>query len=252
MDWIAKTRAACWHGLVSLFVAGLAAVLVFGVWYPAEYKHMAGGLGLFVLLTSVDVVLGPMLTFAIWNKRKSTKHLVADLCVVALLQLTALVYGIWTVAQARPVLLAAENQLFRLVTAQDVKQDELGAQHQDLARGFLWGPQLVGTRASKNGAEQMDAIFWALKGFDVGTRPSYWVAFTESRQRAIRQASPFTTVFDAKAGLHASAEKWLNDAAMPIERLVVLPIVARESGWYAVMDRQNMELLGFARSYVRN
>ncbi len=58
------TAAAC-HLLISLAVAALAAVLVFVLWYPGPFRELAGGRELFVLVTSVDVVLGPLLTFAV-------------------------------------------------------------------------------------------------------------------------------------------------------------------------------------------
>mgnify|MGYP002144062886 CR=1 FL=1 len=39
-------------------MAALAAGLVFGLWYPGAYRLMSGGRELFLLVTSVDVVLG--------------------------------------------------------------------------------------------------------------------------------------------------------------------------------------------------
>ena len=60
-------------------VAALAAILVFLVWYPGPFRELAGGRGLFVLLTSVDVVLGPLLTFAVFDRTKSRRHLRLDL-----------------------------------------------------------------------------------------------------------------------------------------------------------------------------
>jgi hypothetical protein len=38
---------------------------------------MAGGRDLFLLVTSVDVVIGPVLTFAVFNRAKGARHLAA-------------------------------------------------------------------------------------------------------------------------------------------------------------------------------
>jgi hypothetical protein len=45
--------------LISASIAVVAALLVFGLWYPGALRHLAGGRDLFLLVTSVDVVLGP-------------------------------------------------------------------------------------------------------------------------------------------------------------------------------------------------
>ncbi len=58
------------HFLISAAVAAVAAVLVFCVWYPGPFRLMAGGRDLFLLVTSVDVVIGPLLTFAVFNRAK--------------------------------------------------------------------------------------------------------------------------------------------------------------------------------------
>ena len=54
-----RVVATAFHLLASACVAGIAALIVFGVWYPPPYSTIAGGMNLFVLLMSVDVVLGP-------------------------------------------------------------------------------------------------------------------------------------------------------------------------------------------------
>ena len=86
---------------------------------------MAGGRDLFLLVTSVDVVLGPLLTFAVFNLAKGWKHLRRDLAVIGVIQMAALVYGLHTVYIVRPVALVFEVDRFRLVTATDVHEPEL-------------------------------------------------------------------------------------------------------------------------------
>ncbi len=52
------------------FIAALAAALVFLVWYPSPYSTLAGGTGLFLLIVSVDVVMGPALTAVVASPGK--------------------------------------------------------------------------------------------------------------------------------------------------------------------------------------
>ena len=78
-------------------MALLAAALVFGLWYPYPYREISGGRELFFIIVAVDVVMGPLLTFAVFNRKKPLKELKRDLGVIVLLQLAALGYGLWTV-----------------------------------------------------------------------------------------------------------------------------------------------------------
>ena len=58
-------QPAPWHLLASALVAGGCAALVFWLWYPQPYDVLAGGVKLFVLVTSGDVILGPLLTLVV-------------------------------------------------------------------------------------------------------------------------------------------------------------------------------------------
>ena len=100
--------AAGIHFICSAVVAGLAAGLVFGMWYPYPYRELAGGRELFLLVVAVDVVCGPLLTAVLFNPAKSREELWRDLSLVAVIQLIALGYGLHTVWQARPLFLAHE------------------------------------------------------------------------------------------------------------------------------------------------
>ena len=64
--------------LISLILAGLAALLVFGVWYPYPYAELTGGLALYKLVISVDIVCGPLLTLILASPSKKLKERMVD------------------------------------------------------------------------------------------------------------------------------------------------------------------------------
>lgn len=227
-------------------VAAAGAALVFGVWFPGAYRHMSGGVGLFTLIVSVDVVLGPLLTLVAFNPSKTRRHLAMDLAVIALLQLAALAYGLYTVAQVRPVALVAETRLFRVVAAKDVKPDEWHLAPPGLTIGWR-GPQLLGTRLAKSSEERMDAVTFALGGFDVGTRPSYWQDYAQSRSRVLSQAEPLTQVFAAQWGRHAELDAAVRATGRAPEQLRVQQVYARQPDWYVLLDAQDAAVLGFVQ-----
>ena len=82
--------AGC-HLSINIVVAALVAILVFYGWYPYPYQQMLGGLGLFALVAGIDVVCGPVLTAVLANPKKSTREMLVDIALVAIIQVSALV-----------------------------------------------------------------------------------------------------------------------------------------------------------------
>jgi hypothetical protein len=118
-----RLRAAFVHFLISAIVAG-AGTLPFVLWlYPQPFLESAGGINLILLICFVDLVMGPCLTFVIFNKAK--KSLKTDLLIVGGLQLLALFYGLYALSISRPVFLTYVVDRFEVVTFADIDADEL-------------------------------------------------------------------------------------------------------------------------------
>jgi len=98
----------------------VGAVLVFmgTVWYRWPLFRIAGGSGLTLILAGVDMTLGPLITLVVFKSGK--KGLKFDLAVIALLQATALAYGVHVVYAARPVYLVFAFDRFNVMTAEDI------------------------------------------------------------------------------------------------------------------------------------
>lgn len=133
-----KLKAFAIHLGISFVIALLSVALVFFVWYPAPLHKALGVTGIFLLLLVIDVILGPVLTFVVYKKGKRT--LVMDLAVIALLQVAALSYGLWTVAEGRPAWLVFGGNHFELVRKIDIDPHELTREPS------WWGPEWVSVR----------------------------------------------------------------------------------------------------------
>jgi hypothetical protein len=57
----------------------LAALLVFGIWYPSPWRQLLGVAGVFGLVVGVDLVCGPLLTLVLASPKKSRKERWVDL-----------------------------------------------------------------------------------------------------------------------------------------------------------------------------
>ena len=166
------------HLMLSLLVAALAAGLVFWLWYPPPYGALAGGFTLFTLVVSVDVICGPLLTLVVFDRRKPHRELLRDIGLVVLLQLSALTYGLYSVAQARPIFLAYEGNRFRVVSMADVGASKLpNALPQFRAPGYT-GPRLVGAKlAEETDPNFKDSIILSMQGLPPAFRPDRWVPY---------------------------------------------------------------------------
>ena len=100
------------HFLISFLSLVCIAWMIFRIWFPYPFLSLAGGFHLFIIVAAVDVICGPLLTAVIYNPKKSNNELIFDLTVVAMLQISALGYGIYSVGLARPVILAFESDRF--------------------------------------------------------------------------------------------------------------------------------------------
>ncbi|MEP7302419.1 MAG: TfpX/TfpZ family type IV pilin accessory protein [Caldimonas sp.] len=236
LDLRPRARAAGLHLLISLAVAGLAALLVFGVWYPGPFRLLAGGQGLFFLVIGVDVVIGPVLTFAVFDLAKGWKHLRRDLAVIAVLQLAALGYGLYTVYIARPVAMVFEVDRFRMVIAYDVHAVELPKAPPEYQALPLTGPWLLGARTPEPGAEHNDALFMGVQGMDVGRRPLFWQSYEKSREAVLKKSRPLAVLLEHYPRQAADLRRRLAELGADEASGRFLPVMAR-GDWVVVLDK---------------
>lgn len=249
IHWKERLTASGIHFCISLAIAALAALLVFGLWYPWPYREVSGGRELFVLVVTVDVLLGPLITLAIFNRAKPRRELVMDLAIVGAIQLAALGYGLWTVAVARPVHLVFEFDRFRVVHAIDIPQELLGRQPEALPVMPWMGPTVLAVRPFRDPDEKFNATVAALQGVPVAARPDLWQSYEAARARVIEASRPAEELkrrFPARAAeIDAEIDAALKRAGRPPTALRYLPVVARKFFWTALLDSQTAEVITF-------
>ena len=236
LDWRRRFLAAGIHLLISAAVAALAAVLVFWIWYPGPFRRLAGGRDLFLLVTSVDVVLGPCLTFAVFNIAKGMQHLRRDLAIIGVIQAAGFAYGLHTVYIVRPVAMVFEVDRLRLVTASDVSDAELGKGPPEYRTLPTTGPWLLGARKPERGSESNDALFTSLSGLDIGYRPLFWQPYEKSAAMALARSMPLALLFDHYPNRADELRQRLREMGADAATHRFLPTIAR-GDWVAVIDK---------------
>lgn len=243
--WKDRLRASAIHLLISLCIAAMAAVLVFLAWYPYPYRDISGGRDLFIILVSVDVVIGPLITLTVFNRGKPAAELRRDLAVVALLQLVALGYGLWTMFVARPVHLVFEYDRFRVVHAIDVPLELMDRAPASVQALPLSGPTLLALRPFRDQREESEATLAALQGLSLAARPDLWQPYDEARQRVLQRARPVTELKQRSAGKAPTIDPVIARAGRAPERMVYLPMVGRQSAWTVLLDAATADVLDF-------
>lgn len=243
--WQDRLRASGIHLLICLAVASLAALLVFAVWYPYPYREISGGRELFFIVISVDVVLGPLITLAVFNRSKPRAELRRDLAMVGLLQLVALAYGLWTVQLARPVHLVFEYDRFRVVHAADIPEELEIRTPPGITTYPLLGPTTLALRAFKDGNEQGDATIAALQGLSLSAQTPLWQPYALAKLEVLAAAKPVNLLRQRFAQRASDIDSALARTGRPPDTLVYLPMVGRKSFWTVILDGTSADVLGF-------
>lgn len=245
----AASQAALFHFLGSVFVAVMAAVLVFLVWYPHPYGLLSGGLKLFLILVTVDVVCGPLLTLVLFSPRKPRREIITDMSLVILIQLSALGYGMHTVYQARPLFLVHEVDRFRVISLPDYNGEDVKQALNELSPGLRprWsgGPKVVGIRTPKEGEKRKEVMLDVLMGGrDYSQRPEFYTPYDiDYKPKALAKAKPLQAFTDHYPAAWSEAADILKRANVPLEQARFLPVLHKQE-WVAVMDAQ-ARIIGF-------
>lgn len=224
-----RLQAFGWHLAASSAVALGVAALVLGIWFPGAYRYMAGGFGLLGLIMAVDVVLGPVLTFSVFNTNKSRGHLRRDIATIAVIQMAALAYGMYSVYLARPVALVFENDRFRVLSAADVVTAELPEAVPALRQLSLTGPRTIAVRKSEAGAERSESLAAAVfDGVDTSQRPKFWTIYGElERQTAVAAARPLKQLIEKYPNAASDVQALLKEHGLSELSATFLPVFAR-------------------------
>lgn len=245
-DWRDRARAAGIHLGASVLVALVAALLVFELWYPYPYRELSGGRELFLLVVGVDVVLGPLVTFAIFDRAKPRASLVRDLACVALIQLAGLSYGIWTVHLARPVHMVFELDRFRVVHQSDIPVDLENRVPAGIDLAPFAGPTLLAVRPFRNEQEKFQATMVALQGISLAARPDLWQPYEDARARVLAAARPVSELRSRFTARAADIDAVLQKAGHDAAHASYLPVVARKAqAWTVLLDSSTAAVIGY-------
>jgi hypothetical protein len=245
IPWREKFRAFGIHFAATLFVAALAAALIFLVWYPAPYATMIGGFKLFMLISGIDLALGPLCSLVVYDSRKSRLALGFDYTVIGLIQISALVYGVYSVSQNRPAYVAFVKDRIEVIAAGEIaERDWREAKGSTYAAPSWRGPELVATHVKL--ADRNDALDGGLAGRDVGVRPKFYVEYATRVKTVKQHLKPLSVLRQRSPKYEAIIAESLDELNRPAEDFGWLPVRHTRGFWTALVDLKT----GYPVKYV--
>lgn len=236
-----RWKAASIHFLISLAVLGTIIGVVVWRWYPPGLFGMAKAGPLLATLSLVDLVLGPLLTLIVYKAGK--RSLKFDLTVIALVQVAALAFGLWTLWQSRPVYMVAIEDRFRLVFANEVDAASAAKAPAEYRRMPVFGPELVAAPLPDEPKARLQAMLDAMAGLDISQRPDQYQAYPHAKLQDLlaKGLSAERVIAVAPEADRAAWEKAFEGRPGAL----LLPIQASRGSASALVDGASGEVIAY-------
>lgn len=238
---ISRFRAASIHLAISAAIAAPVVALMLALWYPPPLFGAMGGLELIMLVVGVDVIIGPLITLVIFDTRK--KELAFDLAVIAVLQLSALSYGIYAMHAGRPVFIAFVERRFAVVAANELEDQAIAKASPQCHSLPQLGPVLVAVDMPADPAELEFILLGGLAGMGAQHLPQYYVPYAARLDRVQHVGRPLDRVAKLTPEETDELEKAIARTRRTRDQLLYLPMVAKRRVLTALVDARTGEFL---------
>ncbi len=234
-----RSKAASAHLAISALIAMTVLSLILFVWYPFPLFSAIGGQSLVTLIISIDVCIGPLLTFVVFNPGKSRRELILDLSFIALLQILALIYGLYATFEGRPVYLVFSQGHFIAVTANTIDEQMLRDAHDSRFQTLpLWGPRWVGAKLPTEPQELSDMNYnWAVTGMGVHYQPKYFVDLDTLHDEIISTARPLEMLRKLNSGTAPLLDQALIKINKKPDEIGFIPLRTKKYSLTVLVDK---------------
>ncbi|KJH57558.1 type IV pilin accessory protein [Acinetobacter calcoaceticus] len=217
------------HISISILLALIIIAWVFLIWYPQPLAQAVGVTHIFLMMVAIDVVLGPILGFFVYKEGKKT--LKFDLSVIILIQLSALGYGLYSIAQGRPVWLVYNVDRFELVRNNEIIDTNIQKVQAQFRNPSWFKPKFAAVQIAKNSEEHSKNMFEELLGgVSLAQRPERYVGLAQvkpqiqKRAQNLNELEKYNSKQQVKTVLkkYPSADAWVPLKANAIDMVVLM------------------------------
>jgi hypothetical protein len=162
------------------------------------------------------------------------------LTIIVILQMSAFIYGMYTVAQGRPVWMVFNVDRFDLVQSYEVDESYRRIAEPEYQKLSLTGPKVVAARKPVDLEAQNTLIFESMGGIDLPVRPDLYVSYEEELERVRSKAQPLSNLekYNQKELVQETLADWPEaNAYLPMMAKVksMTVLINRDSGGIVAM-----------------
>lgn len=226
------------HVTVSAAVVGTVIAIIFLSWYPSPYFRISGGEQVLRVLIGVDLVLGPLLTVLLYKPGK--KGLWFDMWFIAIVQLTALVYGTSVIYEQRPQYVVYSGDRFAVLPEADLVTDGdpiVACPERDR-------PPCVAVAVLPSDPDERNVVFARSveEGIELEQQPRYWQPLADARSEVLSDAKPLALLAEASPRGETGVARVLARTGRDADTLRWVPVVnKRLDAFVLIIDAETAE-----------
>lgn len=238
-----RWKASAIHFVISFIVLACVFALALWRWYPPALFGMSKAGTLLTLLAGVDIVIGPLLTLLVYRQGK--KGLKFDLIFIAVLQLAALAFGLYTVWQSRPAYIVGTSDRFRLVFANEIDPPSAAKAPAEYRHAPWFGPKVVSAPLPADPKARLDAMVAAMNGLEIQYDPSKYAAYPAGNREPAKNALPASEALAAMPPAERAAWEQAFARHREARDLALLPLQSTRGTASVLLDRGDGRILDY-------
>ena len=228
-----KLKASLIHLGLSILLVGIVISSLLFFFFPQLFIGVTDFKEIAMLIISVDLILGPLLTFVVFQPKKKT--LKFDLSVIAAIQLSALVYGAYSLYEVHPVYVTFNIDRFTIVSAKDAEPEK--AQHNEFKVSKLTTAKLAFAKIPDDTAKKNELILTAATGgIDLDARTEYYEPYKNNIAQVLARSLDPKLIF-ANEVSKEKAKSFYNKNQNKLNEFAYLPLNSQKKDAIIVLDR---------------
>ncbi len=235
-----KPRAFLIHLSMSAAIVGIVCAVIFFAWYPQPYFDIVGAWSVLQILIGVDLIIGPLLTLILYKPNKP--GLVFDLSIIAVIQLSALIYGTTVIYQERPYYVVFAIDRFEVLSRTEI--DPNAIPYDSLRKKPFIGPIFAVALFPDSEQERQKLLTDVFAGKpDLERRPEYWDIYERHTAGIIERAKPLTELANDRPDARNKID-FFTQSRTDADQLIGVPIVGKKGAFCFVLNRNTQQPVG--------
>ncbi len=248
---ITRFKMAGLHFLASAVVVGFFMSLIYFIWYPYPFYIFHSTISATKLVVLVDLALGPLLTFVVFNKTKPAKELKRDLSIIVLFQVLALSWGVYVTHSVRPSFVVYFNGEISSITS--VSYDGSGFDKPVTEPGIFEPPKMVYLeKFSKEEMREMLEKIMTGRELAFALQTSRYRYFDNEAKkdmisRSLTKEQLTTTDYRKK-----TLNEYLSTHKVKFDDVLFYPVSAGPYNSTAILDKHTLQIIDYLDMVVSN